>query len=88
VPVTVGALIVAPEDNEGTGYIERYINDVAQPNIVTWTPGSTYSRTSLDHHCIMLQSGLNQSLVVRSVQVWTASPAGGGTDGRGLLKRR
>lgn len=82
-----GVLILKPEQNGGTGKLEGYLNDVVEASStpVTWSPGGDYSSTSELPLCIVFTAGYNQSVVIRSVQVFTTPPpSGGGRPRRGL----
>jgi hypothetical protein len=69
--ITYGTLVVPPELNGGTGFVRGYVNDTtAQSPTVTFSPGGPYSSVATQHHCIVFTSGLNQPLIIKSVQVF------------------
>jgi hypothetical protein len=81
---SIGALILRPEDNGGTGFALGYVNDVADAHApATWiAPASPYSNTAVTPMCFLLTTGLNQPLVLRSFKVFQAPsgpPPGGWT---------
>jgi hypothetical protein len=82
-----GVLILKPGQNGGTGTLVGYLNDIeeAMSFPVTWAPGATYGVTSEVPMCILMTTGYNQPMVVRSVQVFTTPPSpGSGRPRRGL----
>jgi hypothetical protein len=97
--LTLAALLVPASANGGVGYVQGFVNDVRQtsfPGDRTWPPDDAhYDTNATQHLCLILTSGMNQSFVVRSVQVF--GPPGGvepppvdrvGGRGRGFMMPR
>jgi hypothetical protein len=74
----IGALILAPEINGGTGTVVGYVNEVADAHVpATWSPGGTYSATTTTPICFLFTTGYLQPLVLRAFKVFVPPPSAG-----------
>lgn len=78
---TFGTLLIPASNNGGTGFVAGYLNDVHQTGVgdKAWPANdANYDHNATDHLCLMITSGMNQPLVIESVQVFGLQPQAGG----------